>query len=79
MSVVGCSMWFMPTPAELLAFEGEWPVWSGRKDEAIRATFGIPPARYFMLLFDAAASMEGQAAQPLVAHRISARLMKPKR
>jgi hypothetical protein len=69
----------MPTPTELLQFEGEWPVWSGRKDEAIRARFGIPPARYFVLLRRAASSIEGQAAEPFVAHRISQRLMKRKR
>lgn len=69
----------MPTPAELLAFEGEWPKWSSRKDEAIRARFHIPPARYFVLLRRAAESMEGQAAEPHVAHRISARLMNRKR
>lgn len=79
MSVVGCSMCPMPTPAELLQFEGEWPVWSGRKDEAIRARFDIPPARYFQLLFRAAASIEGQAAKPITAHRISQRLAQPDR
>lgn len=69
----------MPTPAELLAFEGEWPAWSGRKDEAIRATFHIPPARYFVLLHRAAESMEGQAAEPVIAHRISRDLINPER
>ncbi|MEV7827486.1 DUF3263 domain-containing protein [Microbacterium enclense] len=70
MSGVGCCMFPMPTPAELLAFEGEWPRWSSRKDEAIRARFHITPARYFMLTFRAAASLEGQAAEPVVAHRV---------
>jgi hypothetical protein len=72
-------MFRMPSPVELLTFEGEWPVWSGRKDLAIRARFNITPARYHQLLFRAAVSMEGQAAQPLTAHRISQKLMNPKR
>jgi hypothetical protein len=72
-------MFPMPIPAELLQFEGEWPRWSGRKDEAIRARFHITPTRYFVLLFRAAASVEGQAAHPITAHRISRKLMNPKR
>lgn len=36
--------------AELLDFEEQWPRWSGRKDEAIRARFGVSPARYFQVL-----------------------------
>lgn len=78
MSGVGCCMFPMPTPAELLAFEGEWPRWSTRKDEAIRARFHITPARYFVLLHRAAVSVEGQATHPITAHRISRNLMNPK-
>lgn len=72
-------MFPMPTPAELLQFEGEWPRWSSKKDEAIRARFHITPARYHQLLFRAAVSVEGQAAHPITAHRISRNLMNPKR
>ncbi|WP_292694141.1 MULTISPECIES: DUF3263 domain-containing protein [unclassified Microbacterium] len=35
---------------ELLDFEEQWPRWSARKDEAIRARFGVTPARYFQIL-----------------------------
>ncbi len=55
---------------ELLDFEEQWPRWSGRKDEVIRARFGMPPARYFQLLhrtIDTAAALE---ARPMLVRRL---------
>lgn len=60
----------MPTDSELLDFEEEWPRWSGRKDEAIRARFELTPARYFQLLhrvIDTAAALE---AKPMLVRRL---------
>ena len=33
-----------------LAFEGEWRRHAGAKEEAIRAEFGLTPARYYQVL-----------------------------
>lgn len=60
----------MPTTIELLDFEERWPRWSGRKDEAIRARFGIPPARYFHLLMHAIDTAEAVEARPMTVHRL---------
>lgn len=55
---------------ELLDFEEQWPRWSGRKDEAIRARFGISPARYFQLLLRALEALE---ARPMLVRRLQRR------
>lgn len=54
---------------ELLDFERAWPRHSGHKETAIRA-LGLTPARYYVLLRRAAASMEGQAHDGVTAHRV---------
>jgi hypothetical protein len=56
--------------ARLLDFEASWPQHSGRKEIAIRAELGIPPARFYQLLRRAAASLEGQAHDAVTAHRV---------
>ena len=59
--------------AELLDFERAHPTHSGFKEERIRATFSLTPARYYQLLFRAAASHDGQAHDALTAHRVTRR------
>ncbi|MBN8423603.1 DUF3263 domain-containing protein [Microbacterium esteraromaticum] len=58
--------------AELLAFERTRPRHDGTKEEAIRAEFGITPARYYIFLTRAAGSLEGLAADPITARRVRA-------
>lgn len=57
------------TGCELLDFERAWPRHTGRKETAIRER-GLTPARYYVLLSRAAASLEGQAHDAEVAHRV---------
>ena len=58
---------------ELLDFEEQWPRWSGRKDEAIRARFGVSPARYFQLLGRALDTVEALEARPMLVRRLRRR------
>lgn len=55
---------------ELLDFEEQWPRWSSRKDEAIRARFGVPPARYFQVLLRAIDTTEALEARPMLVRRL---------
>ncbi|WP_248145043.1 DUF3263 domain-containing protein [Microbacterium aoyamense] len=57
---------------ELLDFERAWPRHSTRKETAIRDR-GLTPARYYLLLQRAAASLEGQEHDAITAHRVSRR------
>ena len=57
--------------ATLLAFEAANPGWSSNKEMRIRHELGITPPRYVVLLERAAASREGQAADPVTAHRVT--------
>lgn len=63
----------MIPPLDLLDFEEHWPRWSGAKDEAIRARFGVTPARYFQLLLRTIDTAEAEAARPLLVHRLRRR------
>ena len=56
--------------ARMLAFEEEWPRWSGRKDEAIRARFGVTPARYLQLLYRLIDTPEALADRPMLVRRL---------
>jgi hypothetical protein len=58
---------------ELLDFEEQWPRWSGRKDEAIRARFGIPPSRYFQVLGRVLDTVEALEARPMLVRRLRRR------
>lgn len=62
----------MPTPtiAQLLDFEAAHPDIRGEVDGLIRRELGITPARYCQLLMRAAVSLEGQAYDPITAHRV---------
>lgn len=64
----------MPTTTELFDFESNYSGWTGRQEEDIRLRFGFGPARYFQLLHRAAATLEGQAHDPLTAHRVPRRV-----
>lgn len=55
----------------LLSFEAAHPRHTGDKEELVRMHLGVPPARYYQLLHRAAASMEGQAFDPVTAHRVT--------
>ncbi|QMU97862.1 DUF3263 domain-containing protein [Microbacterium esteraromaticum] len=57
-------------PSDLLAFEHAHPRHNGDKEETIRATFGITPARYYVLLGRAARSIDGIRADPITARRV---------
>lgn len=59
------------TPARLLAFEAAHPGWSSAKEMRIRHELGLTPPRYIILLERAAASREGQATDPVTAHRVT--------
>ena len=59
-----------PKIADLLGFEARWPRHSGYKESAIIAELDIAPARYYVLLLRAASSLEGQALDPITAHRV---------
>lgn len=58
---------------ELLDFEEQWPRWSGRKDEAIRAQFGVSPARYFQILSRVVETREALEARPMLVRRLRRR------
>ena len=57
--------------AAFLAFGAAHPGWSSNKEMRIRRELGITPPRYIVLLERAAASREGQAADPVTAHRVT--------
>ncbi|WP_248240534.1 DUF3263 domain-containing protein [Microbacterium kunmingense] len=60
-----------PIPVdELLAFEGAHPRHSGWKEEAIRARFEVPPARYYQLLDRAIDTREALELNPMLTHRL---------
>jgi hypothetical protein len=60
--------------AHLLDFEAAWTRHSGHKEEAIRARFGIPPARYYQLLHRAARDASGIEHDPLTARMVRERV-----
>jgi len=74
MSVVDRTLVRMPTTPELLDFEARYPRWTPQKGEAIRREMGITEARFFQLLHRAVATHEGQAHDPITAHRVMRRL-----
>lgn len=59
----------IPTIPQLLDFAAAHPVVRGEVENQIRRDLGITPARYFQLLGRAARSLEGQAHDPITAHR----------
>ncbi len=60
----------MLTAGVLLDFAARHPRVRGEVEERIRRELGVTPARYCQLLHRAAATMEGQAHDPVTAHRI---------
>lgn len=54
----------------LLAFEAEWRRHGGAKEEAIRAEFDMPPARYYQLLGRLIDTGEALAHDPLLVRRL---------
>jgi hypothetical protein len=58
------------TTADLLAFEVQWGKHTGWKEEAIRARFQIPPARFYQLLGRAIDTSEALELDPMLVHRL---------
>ncbi len=56
-----------------LAFEAEWRRHAGAKEEAIRARFGMPPARYYQLLGRLIDAPEALAHDPMLVRRLRRR------
>jgi hypothetical protein len=54
----------------LLAFEAEWRRHGGAKEEAIRAEFDMPPARYYQLLGRLIDTAEALEHDPLLIRRL---------
>lgn len=54
----------------LLAFEAEWGRHGGAKEEAIRAAFGMPPARYYQLLGRLIDTADALKHDPLLVRRL---------
>ena len=54
----------------LLDFAARHPRVRGEVEERIRRELGVTPARYCQLLHRAAATLEGQAHDPITAHRV---------
>lgn len=54
----------------LLAFEAEWRRHGGAKEEAIRAEFGMAPARYYQLLGRLIDTAEALEHDPLLIRRL---------
>ncbi|MBM3714494.1 DUF3263 domain-containing protein [Microbacterium sp. LMI1-1-1.1] len=53
-----------------LAFEAEWRRHGGAKEEAIRAEFGLAPARYYQLLGRLIDTADALAADPMLVRRL---------
>jgi hypothetical protein len=70
MSEVRVTLERVPTVPELLDFAAAHPLIRGTVEEKVRKDLGLSPARYVVLLGRAAASMEGQAHDPITAHRV---------
>ncbi|MFJ6652862.1 DUF3263 domain-containing protein [Microbacterium sp. NPDC091313] len=54
----------------LLAFEAEWRRHGGAKEEAIRAEFDMPPARYYQLLGRLIDTGDALVHDPLLVRRL---------
>jgi hypothetical protein len=54
----------------ILAFEHRWWAHAGAKDEAIRAEFGLTPARYYQLLNAVIDSPAAVRHDPMLVHRL---------
>lgn len=58
------------TDRAILAFEAEWTRHAGAKEEAIRATLGMGPARYYQLLGRLIDTAEALEYDPLLVKRL---------
>lgn len=57
----------------LLDFEADWPAHQGRKETAIRETFGVSAARYYQLLARLLDEPAAATYHPLVVARLRRR------
>ena len=56
-----------------LAFEGEWRRHAGAKEEAIRAEFGLTPARYYQVLGRLIDTPDALEHDPMLVRRLRRR------
>lgn len=61
------------TPAELIAFETQYPHSDPTKRAAIYNALNLTEARYYQLLHRAAMTLEGITANPMTARRVRER------
>ena len=54
----------------ILDFEREWWERSGAKEDAIRQTFGLSPARYYQVLGTIMSSADALAYDPMLVKRL---------
>lgn len=54
----------------LLVFEGDWAARVGAKEAAIRSEFGLPPARYYQMLYVLIDSPAALRYDPLLVRRL---------
>jgi len=57
----------------LLEFERDWRAHRGEKEQAIKAHFGVSPARYYQLLWRLVDDPAAEAHDPLVVRRLRRR------
>ncbi len=57
----------------LLEFERDWRLHRGEKQQAVRARFGISPARYYQLLWRVVDDPAAEAHDPLTVRRLRRR------
>ena len=62
-----------PRDRQLLDFERAWDTHAGRKLQAISATFGISPARYYQLLARLIDDPRAESYDPLTVRRLRRR------
>ncbi|WP_261165963.1 DUF3263 domain-containing protein [Microbacterium sp. Marseille-Q6965] len=58
------------TDRAILAFEAEWTRHAGAKEEAIRATLGMTPARYYQVLGRLIDTADALEHDPLLVKRL---------
>lgn len=54
----------------MLALEAAWPRHNGSKEQTIRATLGMSPARYYQLLDRLIATEQALAHDPMLVRRL---------
>lgn len=58
------------SPSDVLAFERQWWIKPGNKEQSIRDTFGVTPTRYYQRLRDVVLDPAGLAIDPTTVRRL---------